>query len=184
MSEKHKVGLLVGRFQPFHKGHYELVQESLRHCAHLILVIGSAQESRTRKNPFNFDERWTWIQRTLRGTSKRITVIGVTDRAQIKDDGSWGEYMLGEVERQTGLRPTINFQGQESIRSHWFDGIDIENFEIDRTEMPISATMVRKAILTNDYSTFCDMMHPNTWIMFEKMKKVLWEVENGQEICN
>ena len=52
---KHKVGLYVGRFQPFHNGHLSIVKEGLAHCARLILVIGSAQESGTEQNPFDKD---------------------------------------------------------------------------------------------------------------------------------
>jgi nicotinamide-nucleotide adenylyltransferase len=61
-------GLLVGRFQPFHKGHLAVVQ-AIR-AAHpeeeLILAIGSAQASFTRENPFTAAERYEMIAAALR----------------------------------------------------------------------------------------------------------------------
>lgn len=48
---EHKIGLLCGRFQPVHRGHIELIREALKHCDHLIIAIGSAQESGTKKEP-------------------------------------------------------------------------------------------------------------------------------------
>jgi len=60
-------GLLVGRFQPFHRGHLGVVR-SIR-SAHpdrtLLLGIGSAQASYTADNPFTAGERFEMIDRAL-----------------------------------------------------------------------------------------------------------------------
>jgi nicotinamide-nucleotide adenylyltransferase len=60
-------GLLVGRFQPFHRGHLGVVR-SIR-SAHpdrpLLLGIGSAQASFTPDNPFTAGERFEMIERAL-----------------------------------------------------------------------------------------------------------------------
>ena len=60
-------GLLVGRFQPFHRGHLAVVQEirTARAAEELILGVGSAQESYTWKNPFTSGERLEMIARAL-----------------------------------------------------------------------------------------------------------------------
>lgn len=61
-------GLLVGRFQPFHRGHLEVLRHLER--AHPgdsgILGVGSAQESYTLENPFTASERQEMIGRALR----------------------------------------------------------------------------------------------------------------------
>ena len=177
---KHKVGLYVGRFQPFHNGHLSIVKESLTHCARLILVIGSAQESGTEQNPFDKNLRRRCIERALGDLNQRVIVICVDDRAQVSDDSAWGEYMLKEVERQTGLRPTINFQGKEGIRSRWFDGIDIINLEVDRNVVPVSATQVRKAILNNNYTAFTKLVPKGMWITYGTLRSKLIEIK-GEE---
>ena len=60
-------GLLVGRFQPFHRGHLGVVR-SIR-AEHpdrtLLLGIGSAQASYTPDNPFTAGERYEMIERAL-----------------------------------------------------------------------------------------------------------------------
>jgi len=58
--------LLVGRFQPFHKGHLEVVKKILEECDYLIIAIGSSQYSRTQENPFSGDERERMIYETLK----------------------------------------------------------------------------------------------------------------------
>ncbi len=57
--------LYVGRFQPFHKGHLEVVKHVLKHADDLVLVIGSAQYSHTSYNPFTAGERLVMIRRAL-----------------------------------------------------------------------------------------------------------------------
>ena len=39
--QKYKVGLLVGRFQPFHKGHLQLIKESFRYVDTIVIGVGS-----------------------------------------------------------------------------------------------------------------------------------------------
>lgn len=51
------IGLLVGRFQPFHLGHLHAVRYCLSKSDELIIVIGSALESHTSRNPFTTRER-------------------------------------------------------------------------------------------------------------------------------
>ena len=58
--------LLIGRFQPFHKGHLEVVRSIAKKCDSLIIGIGSAQYSHTVDNPFTAGERHLMISRTLK----------------------------------------------------------------------------------------------------------------------
>lgn len=180
---KHKFGLLCGRFQPVHKGHVELIREALNHCEHLIIAVGSAQESGTKKNPFDFKTRKELLRRSLWGLGARCTIIPVNDRAQCADDSNWGKYLIKEIFEQTGIVPTINFSGAETIRSHWFDEVEIEQVEIDRNITPISATELRKAIIEDDYDTFASMAPNGLWLKYNFLRKTLKEIYND-EISN
>lgn len=51
------VGLICGRFQTFHKGHEKLVDTGLMLCDRLLILIGSAQECGTERNPLNINTR-------------------------------------------------------------------------------------------------------------------------------
>lgn len=56
---------IVGRFQPFHKGHLEIIKEVLRSSPSVIIGIGSAQYSHTLKDPFTAGERYLMIASAL-----------------------------------------------------------------------------------------------------------------------
>ena len=62
-----RVGLFVGRFQPFHLGHLEAVKYALKQVDYLYVVVGSAQRSHERDNPFTASERITMIKSALDG---------------------------------------------------------------------------------------------------------------------
>jgi nicotinamide-nucleotide adenylyltransferase len=62
-----RVGLLVGRFQPFHLGHLEAVKYALKKVGYLYVVVGSAQRSHERDNPFTASERIAMIKSALDG---------------------------------------------------------------------------------------------------------------------
>jgi nicotinamide-nucleotide adenylyltransferase len=173
----HKYGMYVGRFQPFHKGHYKVVLRALEECEHLIIVIGSAQEAGTEKNPFSFELRERLIRRALRGKAERVTIIGVNDRPTISDDSSWGTYLLGQVYGHLGIIPTISFEGIEEIRSHWFDGIEITRCLIDRDVMPISATLVRKALKEDDFYAYSKAMPTGCWFNYSELRKRIGEIK-------
>ena len=58
-------GLFIGRFQPFHKGHFEVIKEMASQVETLIICIGSAQESHTFADPFTAGERHLMISESL-----------------------------------------------------------------------------------------------------------------------
>ncbi len=79
-----KRGLLVGRFQPFHKGHLETTKWCLERSDELIIAIGSSDKSYEYRNPFTAGERIEMIRETIRieiaeVALQRIVFIPVPD---------------------------------------------------------------------------------------------------------
>ena len=73
---------MIGRFQPFHLGHLELVRQILDENDEIIILIGSSQANYTLKNPFTAGER-VWMIRDSLIESKidmsRVFLVNVTD---------------------------------------------------------------------------------------------------------
>ncbi len=71
----------VGRFQPYHLGHHEVIKHVLDEVDELIIGIGSAQESHSIENPFTAGERVLMIVRALEelNVKKRVYVIPLED---------------------------------------------------------------------------------------------------------
>ncbi len=73
-------GLIIGRFQPLHKGHLAAIREALAACDDLVIVIGSAELSHTAENPFTAGERYQMLLSSLGEEERsRVHIIPVRD---------------------------------------------------------------------------------------------------------
>lgn len=75
-------GLVIGRYQPFHNGHLEIIREILSDpdCTELIVAIGSAQVSHTPSNPFTAGERVLMLAHALYEAGlKNYFIIPIVD---------------------------------------------------------------------------------------------------------
>ena len=89
-----KRALFIGRFQPFHKGHIYCVKKLLKSFDEVIIVVGSAQESRTKKNPFTAGERVEMIRLSFKSELSRILILPVPD---INNHLYWVSHILSYV---------------------------------------------------------------------------------------
>jgi len=96
MSDVNRVDcLLIGRFQPFHLGHLEVVRKIAKECDELIIGIGSAQISHTFENPFTAGERHLMISRALREDGiKDFFLVPIVDLNQY---GVWVSHVRSMV---------------------------------------------------------------------------------------
>lgn len=67
--------LIIGRFQPLHKGHLEVIRKVSSECDHVVIGIGSAQSSHTLENPFTAGERYLMVSETLRSEGIRNAMV-------------------------------------------------------------------------------------------------------------
>ena len=60
-------GIFFGRFQPFHNGHQSVIQKIINDELVPVILIGSAQESNTDRNPYSYNQRVEKIQSVFPG---------------------------------------------------------------------------------------------------------------------
>lgn len=72
-------GILIGRFQPFHHGHKQVVEEIVSDVDELILGIGSADASHEPRNPFTAGERIMMIRKTLEPLDTTTYAVPIED---------------------------------------------------------------------------------------------------------
>lgn len=76
----HDTALLIGRFEPVHSGHLALLHEALRQAPQVIVVVGSAWQARSPKNPFTWQEREAMLRDALPEPDRaRVQVLPVRD---------------------------------------------------------------------------------------------------------
>jgi nicotinamide-nucleotide adenylyltransferase len=88
-----KIGLYIGRFQPFHNGHLSVVRQMSKEMDHGYIVVGSADKSEENANPFTFRDRGLMIKRVLDG--KKIDNVKVAGGVEDKgSDRTWMNYVM------------------------------------------------------------------------------------------
>ena len=76
-----KVGILVGRFQPLHKGHVKAIQFARNNSDKLYIIVGSAEKSNQKRNPFSFEERKRMIELAIneKKLQDNISIVPIND---------------------------------------------------------------------------------------------------------
>lgn len=82
MENTHDFAVFIGRFQPLHIGHCDVVDSALKRAKHVIILIGSSHASRSIKNPFTFAERKAMFEDVYRYeiSEGRMTILDLVDR--------------------------------------------------------------------------------------------------------
>ena len=174
------VGLICGRFQTFHKGHEKLVDTGLMLCDRLLILIGSAQECGTERNPLNINTR-TKMLKEIYGDNPNIMIYGLADMTD-EDDirPEWGRYLLDNVDRYIYKNPEVMIYGNDESRSQWFDKKDLANTTeliINRAELPISATMLRQLMVADSRKEWMKWVNPKLHKMYDELRRELMSVD-------
>lgn len=54
---QYKLAVYIGRFSPYHKGHFHTLMEGFNLAPKVLVLVGSIYNERTLKNPFFWEER-------------------------------------------------------------------------------------------------------------------------------
>lgn len=54
---EYKLAVFIGRFQPFHNSHLQVVEKALQTAENLLIILGSAHAAPSIKNPFSVEQR-------------------------------------------------------------------------------------------------------------------------------
>lgn len=90
-------GLLVGRFQPFHKGHLALLETARaeRPREPILVAVGSAQLSHTPLNPFTAGERIEMIEAAV--AEAELTEVHVYPVIDIDRHALWVAHLRASL---------------------------------------------------------------------------------------
>jgi bifunctional NMN adenylyltransferase/nudix hydrolase len=117
-NKKYHTLVLIGRFQPFHSAHLEIVKRATALCEQLIIITGSAKQPRTYKNPFTSAERAEMIKNATRGLSIQIYVEENIDT--IYNDQAWAVRVQGIVSKYAVLGTKTGIIGHKKDDSSFY----------------------------------------------------------------
>ena len=85
-SKPYDLLVFIGRFQPYHLGHKLVVDRALELANNVLVVVGSAGQARSTRNPFTYEERASMIFEA-HGCPKNLWTVPLSDSAY--NDTMW-----------------------------------------------------------------------------------------------
>jgi bifunctional NMN adenylyltransferase/nudix hydrolase len=100
-DKKYDTLVLIGRFQPLHNAHLEIIKRATALTDQLVIITGSGKQPRTYKNPFTSQERAQMIKSATLGLSMYIYIEENIDT--IYNDQAWAVRVQGIVSKHRVL---------------------------------------------------------------------------------
>lgn len=186
MSYKYKTAVFIGRFQPFHKAHFRILEHALTLANIVVISIGSARKPSTLTNPWSISERKDFINLTLQDHFKgddsilqRILFSDVGDFPS--DDNEWAAevYVRALAVGATQGKDTC-LVGAEKDSGSWYLKM-FPQWTLERTSLVtykgslLNATDIRNELFTVGHiNKYAETISPRTreavheWIKTEK----------------
>lgn len=185
MERLHKNGLVIGRFDPIHLGHYKLIYESIKRAEKTLVLVGSAQESGTLRNPLDLNMRISLIKQSFHSIPPQALLVqGINDlKNELNNDFSWGEYVKNEVIRHLGVFADLIVYGNDPQKRTWFNPSDIpETYELFVPRNEISGTFVRGLMVIDNKDEWRKVTIPYIHSRYDEIRSQIMSVPAYQEI--
>ena len=159
----------IGRFQPFHLGHLMVIKEALAQSKRLVILIGSANQPRTPKNPWYYDERVAMISGALTPEElERVSFEPLRDRPY--NEEQWIEGVQRAVHRNRKGAKKVSLIGYTKDESSYYlkkfpqfaPHVETEGLET------INATDLRSAFFKNKFMSAAPLYLPKNVIDYLK----------------
>jgi bifunctional NMN adenylyltransferase/nudix hydrolase len=142
---KYDVIVYIGRFEPYHTGHDALVRLGLLLGKTVVIVLGSAGEPRSRKNPLFALEREMMIAGCFTGTDRaRLRFAAVADTG---DNESWVADVQAAVDQKAPGAARVALLGHfKDASSYYLNHFPTWHLESVSRANELDATTVRKVM--------------------------------------
>jgi bifunctional NMN adenylyltransferase/nudix hydrolase len=166
------VAFVIGRFQPYHKGHHALIHRAFQCADHVVVIIGDTGCHPDFRNPWTFEERSKWITEIWdneKSEHQRLVCVQVEDIpyndaawvAQVKEkvgfylDSAYG-FGWG---KGGGKRTLVGHKKDDS--SFYLDLFPEWEFVEVAPQHTAGATYIRELFFqAADYTRVANMLHP------------------------
>jgi bifunctional NMN adenylyltransferase/nudix hydrolase len=153
MNKKYDFGIVIGRFQPFHLAHQNLIKHSLALAEKVIVILGSARSASDVKNPFTPAMREEVIRACFPDDADRLIFRAVRDYPY--NDHVWTaevQNIVGEIaDEKENAKIAIAgfFKDRSSYYLNLFPQWNFEEFySSDKKLLNLNASLIREKYFT------------------------------------
>lgn len=149
--------VFIGRFQPFHCGHLAVVKQALSQSKHIILLLGTAHQPRSLRDPFSVEERSQMIRDHFSSDDNRrihlcpLIDVLYNDEVWIRNVQKTVDGALTAFFDKTHQAPVVGLIGHSKDHTSYYlnrfpqwQAVNVANFK------QLSATPLRQAFFDVD----------------------------------
>jgi nicotinamide-nucleotide adenylyltransferase len=159
-------GFYIGRFQPYHNGHHEVLEHIAKEVDEIVIGIGSAQLSHQVDNPFTAGERVLMITRALASLGCPYYVIPIED---IQRNALW----VAHVQSMTPPFDLCYSSNPLVVRLFTEAGVKVQSPAMYERDT-LSGTKIRQRILN---------VKPWKQLLPPAVVQVLKEIDGAERLC-
>ena len=156
-SKKYDVAVVIGRFQPVHNAHVEMLRRAGEQAERVIVVVGSAHKPRTYKNPWVSRERAAMLIEATVPLQKSTGAKYVIEhnRDTIYNDQAWAVRVQELVNKNCGPDAKIALFGHKKDPSSFYLNM-FPQWEFVEQELieNLNATQIRQIYFSPDTFNF------------------------------
>jgi nicotinamide-nucleotide adenylyltransferase len=161
-----KRGFYIGRFQPYHNGHHEVLEHIAKEVDEIVIGIGSAQLSHQVDNPFTAGERVLMITRALESLGCPYYVIPIED---IQRNSLW----VAHVQSMTPPFDLCYSSNPLVVRLFSEAGVKVQSPAMYERDT-LSGTKIRERILNDK---------PWKKLLPPAVVQVIKEIDGAERLC-
>jgi bifunctional NMN adenylyltransferase/nudix hydrolase len=146
---RYDLAVFIGRFEPFHLGHFAILQRALALSERVVALVGSAEAPRTAKNPWTFTERAVMIQAALGKDASRVTALPLRDH--LYNENAWLAEAQALVASVASDAKSIALFGLSKDASSYYLKAFPQWELVDAASVPLlSATELRRLLFSEE----------------------------------
>ena len=159
------VGIYIGRFQPLHIGHITIMAYMQKKYDHIIVLVGSANQRASIKNPFSFEQRKQWLEQSFfdlvddANSSQKISVLPLNDYRY--NEKKWETGLVAQVASVTTDMDDVTLVGHEKDdSSYYLKSFPQWTYDSVAQSIKISATPIRTAWFEDRLADYAKFLPP------------------------
>lgn len=192
MQKPYDSALIVGRFQHPHIGHEHLINSALAVSGRVLILLGSAQEVGTVRNPFSTSTRTEMIRAMY--PDRETVLIGEIPDLDNGDEklvtADWARHVMSMTKIHLRKIPEVMVYGGESQNTNWFSVDENISFMtrgmseliVSRTRHVISATKMRNYLLKDEFADWSKFASQHLHKHYDRLRGELMNSPGYAEI--
>lgn len=139
-----KVGVFIGRFQPLHDGHRDIINTMIRDCDKAIVLIGSVNADLSFRNPWTYSAR---KEKLVNLYADKIIIMPLNDHTY--SDSDWKKEVLQAIASKTTDDDAIFLYGHTKEGNDYLKMFDFNYVEVINNYV-VNATEIREQLYAED----------------------------------